>query len=674
MANIVMSHILHFYHLTALDYVDATKFGSLDTLKGLPLGAALIDKGPTCPAYNHSYYNPSVNVENVMVALFGAGPWTVLQALGLSPTPFDALTPYLAGQYVRALKFRRMAQQLVGMFAGRGPHVSNYTWGGMTTEVPSNVLSANSPIRTKFEEIMWGGPGWVCTGASSYPTPAKGSHPINGLPIDIDNPHPESILGFIGKPSDFNDWLFDVNGGGNWPGKGGNPPAPGAAMADPTKLPPWSTVSAGWQYGGTYLFDLVGAAHFFPTYFYTGTCHGRLLAWGCAEGSFFPTPGGPFALYPDGRLVHRGRAHVSRNTGQVMIRPADHNQVYEFTANSWYNDPKGDNPAFGRHPWVGRTRANPSKAGAYTFAKTPRYNNANGDFGHPVGKVAYEVGPLARMYANCEHLLDAVGLGTTPGPYSAAGVPGILDTVAGGAVMNGDLMCYYPGVLYDAGYVLTPMQAETAAAYDARVSGLGYIPAGAAAAAIGPAVHPTYIGDATLDRHAARGLEALYIAKNMAKNMFSQLTPGGDSNTTRYYYWAGKNNKVPRRSKGVGLTEAPRGALAHWCLIGKAPKTQHNRGRVSKYQIITPTAWNVSPKDPVNPAPTGMGPIERSITDTNVTDNTQPVEIMRVVHSFDICCACTVHMVAVKDGKKVKVASVRGGISQFDHTECTVKK
>ena len=48
-------------------------------------------------------------------------------------------------------------------------------------------------------------------------------------------------------------------------------------------------------------------------------------------------------------------------------------------------------------------------------------------------------------------------------------------------------------------------------------------------------------------------------------------------------------SKVPDEAEGAGLTEAPRGAVGHWMSI-KDKKT-------SRYQVITPTAWNASPKD-----------------------------------------------------------------------------
>ena len=48
--------------------------------------------------------------------------------------------------------------------------------------------------------------------------------------------------------------------------------------------------------------------------------------------------------------------------------------------------------------------------------------------------------------------------------------------------------------------------------------------------------------------------------------------------------------EVPKNAKGVGITEATRGALAHWI------ETDEN-GLIKNYEIIVPTTWNISPRD-----------------------------------------------------------------------------
>ena len=62
----------------------------------------------------------------------------------------------------------------------------------------------------------------------------------------------------------------------------------------------------------------------------------------------------------------------------------------------------------------------------------------------------------------------------------------------------------------------------------------------------------------------------------------------GDSSTANVDKW--KPETWPKEAKGVGFTEAPRGALAHWIKI--------KDGKIDNYQCVVPTTWNGSPRDP----------------------------------------------------------------------------
>jgi hydrogenase large subunit len=90
---------------------------------------------------------------------------------------------------------------------------------------------------------------------------------------------------------------------------------------------------------------------------------------------------------------------------------------------------------------------------------------------------------------------------------------------------------------------------------------------------------------------------------------------------------------TPPSASGVGLWEAPRGALGHWITI--------NGGKIERYQVITPTAWNVSPRDDLGI----LGPIEQALVGVPVADMKNPLDVVRVVRSFDPCLACTVHLI-----------------------------
>ncbi|MCX6563654.1 MAG: nickel-dependent hydrogenase large subunit [Candidatus Aminicenantes bacterium] len=147
----------------------------------------------------------------------------------------------------------------------------------------------------------------------------------------------------------------------------------------------------------------------------------------------------------------------------------------------------------------------------------------------------------------------------------------------------------------------------------------------------------------TLGRTAARGLETLLIAQ-WAQEFYASLIANiknGDSRTHNGEKW--DPAAWPREARGVGLSEAPRGALAHWIVI--------KDGKIDNYQLVVPSTWNASPRD-------GAGQrssYEAALLGTPVADPEQPLEILRTIHSFDPCIACAVH---VYDEKGRSVARV----------------
>ena len=144
-------------------------------------------------------------------------------------------------------------------------------------------------------------------------------------------------------------------------------------------------------------------------------------------------------------------------------------------------------------------------------------------------------------------------------------------------------------------------------------------------------------GVSVIDREAARALEAKKVADAM-DGWLDQLVP----DATSYIY-----KQQPYSGTGVGLTEAPRGALGHWMTLAG--------GTISRYQVITPTAWNAGPKDLYG----NYGPIEAALVGTPIPDINQPVGVMRVIHSFDPCLSCSVHMVRPDSKAKPIVLDVR---------------
>jgi len=135
----------------------------------------------------------------------------------------------------------------------------------------------------------------------------------------------------------------------------------------------------------------------------------------------------------------------------------------------------------------------------------------------------------------------------------------------------------------------------------------------------------------TLGRTAARAVETKVIADHM-ETWLDELAGNlkrGDLETFTAY-------EMPDSARGFGMTEAPRGALGHWIEIkGK---------KIHNYQLVVPTTWNGSPRDSKG----RRSSFEESLIGTPVYDPKRPVEILRTIHSFDPCLACSVHVIDPK--------------------------
>jgi hydrogenase large subunit len=147
----------------------------------------------------------------------------------------------------------------------------------------------------------------------------------------------------------------------------------------------------------------------------------------------------------------------------------------------------------------------------------------------------------------------------------------------------------------------------------------------------------------TLGRTAARGLECQWAAHKM-KYFYDKLVAtikAGDTTTANIEKWEPKS--WPAKTRGVGFTEAPRGALGHWVSI--------ENGKIANYQAVVPTTWNAGPRDVAG----NIGAFEASLLDTPMANPDQPVEILRTLHSFDPCLACSTHIIDTTGTERARV-------------------
>ncbi len=131
-------------------------------------------------------------------------------------------------------------------------------------------------------------------------------------------------------------------------------------------------------------------------------------------------------------------------------------------------------------------------------------------------------------------------------------------------------------------------------------------------------------GISAMDRLVARVLEAQRICESIeaAIKILKTEEPYQEA-------W-----KIPDNGSGAALIGASRGLLGHWINI--------ENKKVSNYTIIPPSAWNLSPTDSKGV----KGPVEEALIGTNIANEKNPVEIGRIVRSFDPCLNCAAHVVS----------------------------
>lgn len=153
----------------------------------------------------------------------------------------------------------------------------------------------------------------------------------------------------------------------------------------------------------------------------------------------------------------------------------------------------------------------------------------------------------------------------------------------------------------------------------------------------------------TLGRTAARAIECKVVADNgiRAFNALAANIASGDKSTCAPYVI-----DKAKEYKGRSIGNVPRGMLSHWVRI--------KNGVIENYQAVVPSTWNAGPRD----AKGQKGPYEMSLIGTRVKDITQPLEIIRHIHSFDPCIACAVHFMDT-DGNEISQYKVEPSFAKL---------
>ena len=150
----------------------------------------------------------------------------------------------------------------------------------------------------------------------------------------------------------------------------------------------------------------------------------------------------------------------------------------------------------------------------------------------------------------------------------------------------------------------------------------------------------------TLGRTAARGLECQWAAHKM-QYFYDKLIANikaGDFATANVEKW--EPSTWPKEAKGVGPA---RRRAARW-VTGSRSRTPGS---------TTTSAWCRPPGTPVRAMPKGqIGAFEAALMNTPMAKPAQPLEILRTLHSFDPCLACSTHVMS-PDGEELVAVKVR---------------
>ena len=138
----------------------------------------------------------------------------------------------------------------------------------------------------------------------------------------------------------------------------------------------------------------------------------------------------------------------------------------------------------------------------------------------------------------------------------------------------------------------------------------------------------------TVGRNICRAIESQYVCEYIFKLMSNliQNIKYDDTNTYTNYNFA----DMKKDSKGSNFLEVPRGVLLHSLNI--------ENEKIKNYQVIAPTTWNATPKNI-----DGLrGAYEEALVGIKISDTSKPIEVLKVLHSFDPCLACAVHIIDTK--------------------------
>ncbi|MBI5556540.1 MAG: nickel-dependent hydrogenase large subunit [Deltaproteobacteria bacterium] len=150
--NLVMSihalhdHIVHFYVLSALDWVDVVSALSADPAKTAALAQSLSEwPGNSVKRFKAVQEKVKALVDSGQLGPFANAYWGH-PAMKLPPEA----NLMAVSHYLEALDYQRKATQALGIISGKNPHIQNLSVGGVTT-----AINLDNETALNMERLYW---------------------------------------------------------------------------------------------------------------------------------------------------------------------------------------------------------------------------------------------------------------------------------------------------------------------------------------------------------------------------------------------------------------------------------------------------------------------------------------------------------------------------------------
>lgn len=148
----VQDHVVHFYHLHALDWVDVAASLKADPAKTSQLAESI----STWPKSSRNYFKGVQDkikalIDSRQLSLFSSGYWGH-PAYHLPPEA----NLLAVAHYLEALDFQREFIKIHAVLGGKNPHLQTYLVGGMATSIDPNEPDATINIEriTQLRELV----------------------------------------------------------------------------------------------------------------------------------------------------------------------------------------------------------------------------------------------------------------------------------------------------------------------------------------------------------------------------------------------------------------------------------------------------------------------------------------------------------------------------------------